>query len=341
VGALLAGSAVAYGGSLLFRREGSPSIVPAIQADTHAHQPSVCAENKTHSLYLWIHLKPEANVKLCAKVAASIQDKVTKVTGATPDAEDEVLAGVGFGPNFYRQITNGRGAPENFSYPHRKGTLGEMPSTGGDIFIHAKSSNYSNLWELAQLIVGAMPTDAVAKAEDVYGWQYKEGRDLSGFIDGTENPAEEEDREHVAVSNKCGGSYCITQRWIHKHNVLAASKDTTLENWVGRTKADSIEQPRKTVSAHVARMVGGTTKPTTKPYELVRHSQPYGTVTGESGLFFIGYAASPENFEYMLDRMVGSHGDGVCDDIMRFSSCVSGNYWYFPSNQQLKLIATS
>ena len=60
----------------------------------------------------------------------SVQDKVTKVTGAMPDAEDEVLVGVGFGPNFYRQITDGRGAPENFSYPHRKGTLGEMPSTG-------------------------------------------------------------------------------------------------------------------------------------------------------------------------------------------------------------------
>ena len=41
VGAILAGSAVAYGGSLLFRREGSPSIVPAIQAGTHGHQPSV------------------------------------------------------------------------------------------------------------------------------------------------------------------------------------------------------------------------------------------------------------------------------------------------------------
>ena len=47
VGALLAGSAVAYGGSLLFRREGSPSIVPAIQAGTHAHQPSV-SEACTH-----------------------------------------------------------------------------------------------------------------------------------------------------------------------------------------------------------------------------------------------------------------------------------------------------
>lgn len=53
------------------------------------------------------------------------------------------------------------------------------------------------------------------------------------------------------------------------------------------------------------------------------------------------YAASPANLEYMLDRMVGSHSDGVCDDIMRLSACVTGNYWYFPSSKQLKLIASS
>jgi putative iron-dependent peroxidase len=118
-----------------------------------------------------------------------------------------------------------------------------LPLLGGDIFIHAKSSSYSNLWELARLVVHSMPPGSVAKAEDIYGWQYKEGRDLSGFIDGeshdhhmswheshviscagTENPAEEDDRVRVAVSDKCGGSYCITQRWIHKHDVIASSK---------------------------------------------------------------------------------------------------------------------
>ena len=41
-----------------------------------------------------------------------------------------------------------------------------------------------------------------------------------------------------------------------------------------------------------------------KPFEIVRQSMPYGTVGGHgsSGLFFIGFAASPEKFEYMLDR---------------------------------------
>ena len=51
---------------------------------------------------------------------------------------------------------------------------------------------------------------------------------------------------------------------------------------------------------------------------------------------FLSYAASPANFEYMLDRMVGCDADGLCDDIMRLSSCVSGNYWYFPCQTELK-----
>ena len=55
---------------------------------------------------------------------------MTAITGPTPDDDDEVLAGVGFGPNFYKQITNGKGAAENYTYLHRKGGLGDMPSSG-------------------------------------------------------------------------------------------------------------------------------------------------------------------------------------------------------------------
>lgn len=40
---------------------------------------------------------------------------------------------------------------------------------------------------------------------------------------GTENPAEDDDRIKVAV-DKAGGSYCITQRWIHKFDVIQGAK---------------------------------------------------------------------------------------------------------------------
>ena len=54
---------------------------------------------------------------------------------------------------------------------------------------------------------------------------------------------------------------------------------------------------------------------------MISYSQPYGNVCGESGLFFIDYAASPTNFE---DRMTGSDKDGLHDDVMRLTECVTG-----------------
>ena len=76
-----------------------------------------------------------------------------------------------------------------------------------------------------------------------------------------------------------------------------------------------------------------------KPVEMVRQSMPYGSVSGQHGLFFIGYANNPYNFELMLDRMVGAGGDGQCDDIMKLSRCVKGSYWYFPGQADLTKLA--
>lgn len=73
-----------------------------------------------------------------------------------------------------------------------------------------------------------------------------------------------------------------------------------------------------------------------KACQIVRQSMVFGTHAGEAGLFFIGYAASPRNFEFMLDRMVGAGEDSHCDDIMRIARNVKGTYWYFPGTAELK-----
>ena len=65
----------------------------------------VFSETKDHALYLWIHLKPTADSKACAKVVANLQKHVDAVCPpAMRDEDDEILAGVGFGPNFYAQV---------------------------------------------------------------------------------------------------------------------------------------------------------------------------------------------------------------------------------------------
>lgn len=156
------------------------------------------------------------------------------------------------------------------------------------------------------------------------------------------------------------------------------TSEGTLEGWVGRALEDSTELKRKAVSSHVARMTSGTPPSSPhpplvsnishrdtlagnswqapKPVEIVRQSMPYGSVGGESGLFFIAFAAKPDNFEvwlpqplhlttthtirrltfqYMLKRMVGEESDGLSDDVMKLSKCVQGTYWYFPSQDEL------
>ena len=66
------------------------------------------------------------------------------ITGPNTDEDDEMLAGVGFGPNLYKLITRGKGAPENYTYPYRKGYLGEMPSTG-TVYVKKKATICKNL----------------------------------------------------------------------------------------------------------------------------------------------------------------------------------------------------
>ncbi len=45
-------------------------------------------------------------------------------------------------------------------------------------------------------------------------------------------------------------------------------------------------------------------------------------------LILSSYTASPENLNYMLDRMVGRRDDKHCDDVMRISTNTKGTYWW-------------
>ncbi|XP_046344383.2 dye-decolorizing peroxidase YfeX-like [Haliotis rufescens] len=339
LGAITAG-ALGYGAYKTFP-EGARDTLKFIQpmkvhaANVPQSQPSVYSQGKDHAVYLWIHLKPTANSREVARSVAKLQKYVDQVVDPSMrDEDDEIWAGVGFGPNFYGQVAGK--TRKNFTYPYRKGALGEMPSSGGDVFIHAKSNQVSKLFELANVVLRGLPKDSVASYEDIYSFVYQNGRDLSGFIDGTENPADDDSRQSVAVEKETGGSYVITQKWLHKLDVIHTEKDKTLEGWVGRQKGDSTELSRKSITSHVARMTGGSAFNQAKKFEIVRQSMPFGSHAGGAGLFFIGYAASPENFEFMLDRMVGAGGDGHSDDIMKVTTNVKGTYWYFPGAQELK-----
>ena len=71
---------------------------------------------------------------------------------------------------------------------------------------------------------------------------------------------------------------------------------------------------------------------------IVRHSMPYGTVSGEAGLFFIAYSSSPRTLDWMLDRMAGMTPDKTEDALFNFTHPVTGTYFYSPSKAELEAI---
>src|SRR5438046_10060103 len=63
-----------------------------------------------------------------------------------------------------------------------------MPATQHDLWVWVAGHAYHTVFDVAREAIAALAPVARLAAE-VAGWTYKESRDLTGFIDGTENPS--------------------------------------------------------------------------------------------------------------------------------------------------------
>lgn len=292
-------------------------------------------------MYLTYHLADAANTSKCVRALARAQDKADEISRNEPPAE--LLFGFGFGDVFLAKIhpSAARSGVTPFRYNRRSCSVGEMPATGGDIFIHIKCDDEGKLFDMARTINCEMPSKAVAKRDETWGWVYRGGRDLSGFVDGTANAKTIDDRIENAVNKKTQGSYVLTQKWIHKHDAIDKETDEVLTNWIGRTRKDDVGLDPKPVTSHVHRMISSRDAAGRKIHQVYRQSMPWGTATGDSGLFFIAYSATIETLDWMLDRMTGDSDDKKSDDVFRMTQVITGTYWYFPNKTELKEIFSS
>jgi len=283
-----------------------------------------------YSLYLWINVNGEVNPRSIAKIAADMENLCESVNGPCDDYDEEVLASVGFGPNFYKQVMGPTCRP--YYYTPRKGLNGEMPYTPGDIILHARCNKKGKLFDLCKNYIFSFPPGSLTDFEDIYGFEYRRNCDLSGFSM-VSNRLDEGGRRCVAIEQETGGSYALAQKWVHDFSVMKHPKE--LEKFIGRDIETAAELKNKSSSSHVARMRGTTELLASPQYEVVNLSQPYGTLSTDAGSFFISYASDPCSFEFMLDRMVGAGCDSACDDVMKMSTNVKGSYFYFPACHEL------
>lgn len=176
--------------------------------------------------------------------------------------------------------------------------------------------------------------DAFAVDEILDTFQYADSRDLSGYIDGTENP--KGDKAALAALAEDGSSFVAVQKWIHDLNFYLSLPDGQRDHVMGRRLRDNEEIADAPASAHVKRTAQETFSP---PAFILRRSMPWAQ--GEqAGLQFVAFGKSLDTYETLLRHMLGLD-DGIVDGLFRFSRPLTGGYYWCPpwAGERLKLAA--
>jgi putative iron-dependent peroxidase len=204
-----------------------------------------------------------------------------------------------------------------------------LPATQHDLVIWLTGSGYDVVFDLSRDVVNELAPVA-RLAYEMVGWPYHHDLDLTGFIDGTENPTLVEATSVAIVppgSPGEGGSILLLQQWEHDATAWEALPIERQEAVIGRRKRDSAELDPKPATSHVARTDQDTFG------KIFRRNIAYGSV-GRHGTIFVGFAADRRVLNAMLESMVGS-GDGPSDGLTAFTHPLTGAYYFVPSADRI------
>ena len=215
-----------------------------------------------------------------------------------------------------------------------------MPATQHDLWVWVAGHAYHTVFDVTREAITAL-TPVARLATEVAGWTYKESRDLTGFIDGTENPPLSEAPEVALIpdgSPGAGGSVVLVQQWMHNVVAFESLSVEEQEKVIGRTKKTSTELAEEVrgAASHVSRTV---IEVRGVEQHIFRRNTPFGTAT-EHGTMFIGFSCDQQRLARMLARMAGAE-DGIRDALTRFTTVVSGAYYFVPSVEALRRFASA
>lgn len=211
--------------------------------------------------------------------------------------------------------------------------VGFMPATQHDAVLWLSGASYDVVFDVARAAIGALAGIATV-ADETSSWPYQHDRDLTGFIDGTENPTLVEAPEIVLVPEGrpgSGGTILLLQKWAHDVTAWESLTDDEQARIIGRRKTDSIELDDKPADSHVASTDQDTFG------HIFRRNMPYGTVT-DHGTMFVGFCNEQQPLDAMLESMAGLTS-GTPDALTRYTKPLTGAYYFVPSTDALRVLS--
>ena len=298
-------------------------------------QKGICAEPNLHAQYLMFNVVDDCD--------SEIRQKLSKLLDVFEYYDNEyyeamVSGVVAIGSNYWMELYPGLIPVELAPFPDMSCEDRHAPVVPCDLFVQIRADRADICHEVGVAIYDLLD-EHVELIEQIKGFRYLDGRDLTGFVDGTENPRGMKKLDVAIVGDNdpdfCGGSYIHVQRYRHNLEKWNQLKVKQQESIVGRTKTDDVEfsNEDKAEFAHTRR--SNIKDENGKSIEILRQSMPYGNMKVQ-GLYFVSCASSPKPFAQMLRSMIFGNEEGVYDKLLDFTSAETGAAFFAPSIQFIK-----
>lgn len=278
----------------------------------HLAQPGILESIPAHGRYLTCQLRVGVDPHTVMRRLASQADGMATV--------------VALGESLVREL--GAQVPGLKSFCGIAGARVKLPATPADLLIWLRGADRGELLirsrHLETLLAPAFDVQNIVDA-----FNHANGRDLTGYEDGTENPKGDEALAAAflpaSAGPLAGSSFVAVQRWHHHLSRFEAMPRHQQDHTIGREIVSNEELDDAPESAHVKR----TAQESFQPEAFVlRRSMPW--VDGnDGGLVFTAFGHTFDAFEALLRRMCGAE-DGIVDALFTFSEPETGAYFWCP-----------
>lgn len=203
-----------------------------------------------------------------------------------------------------------------------------IPSTPRALWCWLRGTDRGELLQRSRHIEALLsPAFRLEQALDTF--LHRNGHDLTGYEDGTENPKGADAVAAACVSKGdelTHSSFVAIQQWRHNFPAFEALTREEQDNIVGRRRDDNEELDDAPESAHVKRTAQESFAPEAF---MFRRSMPWAEGQ-EGGLLFVAFGHSLRAFEVQLQRMAGLE-DGIIDGIFHISQPLTGDSFWCPA----------
>jgi len=293
-------------------------------------QKGICAEPNLHALFLTFTVVDDD--------AQAMRVKLVRILDLLSHFDDEyyeaMVSGVlAIGTNYWYELYPDIIPRELAPFPNIHSEDRNAPNSPGDLFILIKADRIDICHAIGVEIIQLLKPH-VDLYEEVRGFRYLDGRDLTGFVDGSDNPRGMQKFNAAIVGDNdpdfTGGSYVHIQRYQHnmqKWQLLPVAKQQQI---IGRNKTNNatlantdLAADSHTVRAQLATQNGNNNA-------MLTQNMPYGDMCSQ-GLYFVSCANSPQPFSNLLkSRLVGDE-EGNYDKLLDYTTAETGGAFFAPS----------